>query len=96
MHKPDGDMHIFLKPDPEYAEMLNDRNVTGQRGNLVLEPVCVGASVPWIRLRHACDDFKQAFDKSLVGQHVQVVGAFVTDMDHGWNEIHPVTSIARK
>jgi hypothetical protein len=28
------------------------------------------------------------------GKHVRITGAYVTDMEHGWNEIHPVTSIA--
>lgn len=27
------------------------------------------------------------------GTHVEVTGAFITDMEHGWNEIHPITSL---
>jgi hypothetical protein len=29
----------------------------------------------------------------MIGRHVTVTGVYVTDMEHGWNEIHPVTSI---
>jgi hypothetical protein len=25
------------------------------------------------------------------GKRVEVMGAFVTDAEHGWNEIHPVS-----
>jgi hypothetical protein len=30
------------------------------------------------------------------GKHVEITGAYVTDVEHGWNEIHPVTSIVVK
>lgn len=93
--EPDGDIHIRLRLDPQFADMINSRNRSGQHGDLVLEPVCVNQPTQRDTIdEHACDGFNQTFDRSLVGQHVQVVGAYVTDMEHGWNEVHPVTSIA--
>jgi hypothetical protein len=39
--------------------------------------ICTGAAIP----------------VPVVASHVSVVGPFVTDLAHGWNEIHPVWSI---
>ena len=36
----DGDFHIRLKVDPQFASMINSANVNGQFGDLVLEPIC--------------------------------------------------------
>jgi len=30
--------------------------------------------------------------KNHIGTYVEVTGAFIKDMEHGWNEIHPITS----
>jgi hypothetical protein len=41
-----------------------------------------------------CSGFSQAvFSADMIGKHVAITGAYVMDMEHGWNEIHPVTSI---
>jgi len=29
-----------------------------------------------------------------VGAHVRVTGAYVTDREHGWHELHPVWQIS--
>ncbi len=43
---------------------------------------------------HVCDGFSQhVYTPNMLGSHVRVTGAYVTDMEHGWTEIHPVTSI---
>jgi hypothetical protein len=93
----DGDVHIRLKVDLQFQYMLNAKNMSGQHGYLVLEPVCVKAPTQRDTIEeHACDGFTQSFDRSLIHQRVKVTGAYVTDMEHGWNEIHPVTSISRE
>jgi hypothetical protein len=91
----DGDWHVRLRLDPEFADMTNAKNESGQGGNLVLEPVCSNPVKQRDTIDEgSCDGFSQRiFDKSMTGQHVRVSGAYVTDMEHGWNEIHPVTSI---
>lgn len=91
----DGDWHLRLKLDPPYRNMLDDKNISEQHGDLVLEPVCSNPVHQRDTIKEgACDGFHQhIFDESMVGEHVKVVGAYVTDMEHGWHEIHPVTSI---
>ncbi len=39
-----------------------------------------------------CSGFHQDL-QVYVGEHVMVMGAYVLDTEHGWNEIHPITSI---
>jgi hypothetical protein len=89
----DGDLHIRLKLDPEFTNLLNDRNVAGQFGNLVVEPVCQG-TVTQPDAMAACQNFHQDINVPSVGTHVTLTGAYVLDLQHGWMEIHPVTSIA--
>jgi len=91
----DGDFHIRLQLDPQYRSMLNAKNRSGQHGALVVEPVCMNPVKQRDTLdEHACDGFSQdVYTPDMLGTHVRVTGAYVTDMEHGWTEIHPVTSI---
>jgi hypothetical protein len=42
----------------------------------------------------ACVGFKQeVYKSSMKDKRVAVTGVYVEDMEHGWREIHPVTSI---
>lgn len=38
--EPDDDLYIRVNLDPQYANLLNDGNVSGQVGDLVVEPIC--------------------------------------------------------
>jgi hypothetical protein len=69
----DGDVHVDLRLDPAYESLLDDGNAR-VGGNLVVE------LIPQDRSRVAVPD---------VGTRVQVVGPWVEDTEHGWNEIHP-------
>ena len=91
----DGDFHIRITLDAKFSNLLNAKNISGQSGHLVVEPVCMGAvSQKDTKKEGVCNTFHQSvFDPSMKGKHVRIVGAYVTDMEHGWNEIHPVTSI---
>jgi hypothetical protein len=91
----DGDYHIRVSVDPQFQGLLNQKNVSGQGGNLVVEPVCMKRVTQKDTIAaHSCDNFQQTvYDSSMKGKQVRIVGAHVTDMEHGWNEIHPVTSI---
>jgi hypothetical protein len=86
----DGDMHIRM--DVEDKSLLNERNLTGQHGDLVIEPVCVN-QVTQADAVAACGGFTSALPIPRVGERVRVTGAYITDREHGWNEIHPVTRI---
>jgi hypothetical protein len=107
--KPDGDYHIQVKLDPGQSNLLNAKNRKakgGQHGYLVIEPICQKRPTQPTALKGGpCTGFRQVlpalvqFRKDLkkhIGTHVEVTGAFINDMEHGWNEIHPITSILIK
>ena len=41
----------------------------------------------------ACEGYTNQVQIPNIGEHVSVVGQYVTDLDHGWTEIHPVYSV---
>jgi hypothetical protein len=69
----DGDVHIDLRVDPPYEKLLSDGN-DRVGGNLIVE------IIPQDRSR---------VDVPPVGARVEVVGPWVDDTEHGWNELHP-------
>jgi hypothetical protein len=69
----DGDVHIDLRPDPDYEGLLGDGN-SRVGGNLIVE------IIPQDRSRVAVPQ---------EGARIEVVGPWVDDTEHGWNEIHP-------
>jgi hypothetical protein len=88
----DGDLHIGLHPDHKSA--LNLVNVMHAHGELVVEAICDHypsdrGAVPF------CSGFTSQVAAPEVGDHIRVTGAYVTDRDNGWREIHPVTHIDR-
>jgi len=91
----DGDWHIQLDLDSEYGSLLNQANLEKQQGYLVMEPVCSNYVSQTDTLEEGvCDGFSQnIFAPNLVGHRVAATGAYVIDMQHGWMELHPVTSI---
>jgi hypothetical protein len=69
----DGDIHIGLRLDPGQDGLLSSGNAR-VGGTLILE------IIPWDRSRVFVPE---------VGQRIEVVGPWVDDTAHGWNEIHP-------
>ncbi len=88
----DGDEHIRLKLDPEFNNLLIQGNLDQQRGDLVLEPVCLN-KVTQADAEEACNGFQSNIVIPPAGTHVRATGSYVNDLDHGWTEIHPVSSI---
>ncbi|MEI6816692.1 MAG: hypothetical protein WCL14_08800 [Bacteroidota bacterium] len=88
----DGDLHICLKLDAGQENLLNAFNIDKQHGCLVLEPVCVN-EVTQKDAIGSCNDYVNRVVIPKVGEHVEVVGSYVEDEQHGWREIHPVTRI---
>ena len=78
IHAPDGDVHLNLLPDHGYWHLLDRRNYTVWGGTLVLEII-------------PADQGTVAVPKLL--SRVRVTGAWVTDKEHGWNELHPAWQI---
>lgn len=91
----DGDWHVLLDLDPEFSSLLNQANSEEQHGYLVLEPMCSNPVTQNDTLEEGvCEGFTQSiFGTDFIGQRVVVAGAYVIDMEHGWTEIHPVTSM---
>ena len=69
----DGDIHIELRLQPGQDGLLSTGNAR-VGGTLIVE------IIPWDRSRVAVPE---------VGQRIEVVGPWVDDTAHGWNEIHP-------
>src|SRR5207302_9646609 len=75
--EPDGDLHFDVRLDPGFQKLLSSGNEAKQGGALVVEFMPRdGGHLP----------------APTVGDRVALVGAWVDDTDHGWNELHPVWS----
>ena len=86
----DGDLHISLNPDRK--SVLNLVNVIHAHRTLVVELVCEHPPKE-DPARAACGDFHPAITVPRMDDRVRIIGAYVTDTDNGWNEIHPVSRI---
>lgn len=94
----DGDWHVRLRVDPQFQNLLNARNVAGEKGFLVAEPVCEQPVTQADTLQEGvCANFHPSlYQTSMLNKHVSITGAYIEDesKDHGWREIHPVSSIS--
>ena len=88
----DGDVHILFRLDQEFESLLNEKNLLRQHGDLVLEPICQG-TVRQADAAEPCSRYNGPYFEPEVGQRYQVWGTYVHDADHGWNELHPVSSM---
>lgn len=92
----DGDSHVHLHIDPGQTcagqPCIDAKNVSDQAGDLILEPVCENP-ISQADAVAACQGDHNPLALPPVGSHVVVMGPFVLDTDHGWNEIHPLDSI---
>jgi hypothetical protein len=87
--EPDGDLHILLATRPALVNAVNDEY---EHGDLVLEEICRG-SVTQADAVAACQGVPHNLTVPSTGDRVTVSGSYVRDADHGWMEIHPVTSL---
>jgi hypothetical protein len=86
----DGDLHVLLHLDPGQQRYINSKNSL-EGSDLVLEPVCVDTPTQ-ADATAACEGYTNPLTIPAVASHVSVTGAWVLDVDHGWMEIHPVSS----
>ena len=86
----DGDVHIGL--DPDQPSVLNLMNATHGGRELVVEIVCDHLP-PRAPARATCAGYQPQVTPPKVGDRIRVTGAYVTDRDNGWREVHPVTRI---
>jgi len=92
IYEEDGDIHIRLTVDSAFTYMLNAANYSGEYGKLVCEPVCATTCTQPDAIA-SCAGFTNTVFIPSPGEHVLITGPYVTDNDHGWNELHPVSSI---
>ncbi len=92
----DGDYHVRLHLDPGQTcagqPCLDADNASQQGGDLILEPVCENP-ITQADAVAACQGYHNPLVLPPVGSHVSVMGPFVLDTDHGWDEIHPLESV---
>jgi hypothetical protein len=86
----DGDLHIGL--DPDQKSVLNLINVMHAQRELIVEAVCDYATTKK-EPAAVCQGFNSTVKSPAIGDHLRVIGSYVTDTENGWNEIHPVTRI---
>lgn len=86
----DGDLHLSL--DPDNSSILNFMNRVHGHGQLVVEVVCLYPPT-YGNAKDACANYHPQITIPKPGDRVRVTGAYVTDSENGWNEIHPVTRI---
>ena len=91
-HEDDGDLHILLKLDKGQDGLLTEENYKIQHGDLVVEPICVD-EVTQNDAKGPCSGYINNVKIPFIGDHVKVTGSYVFDKEHGWNEIHPITTI---
>jgi len=78
----DGDYKFFLKLDPEFTFLVNDKNKEETEGFLVVEIVPPDRNIQGVYLPQD-------------GDRVHVWGAWVTDKPKGWHEIHPTWKVVK-
>jgi hypothetical protein len=92
-YEPDGDVHVLVKLPARLSSLLNSGNYADQHGDLLVEIICVG-TVSQADAESACSGYTNQVTVPSSGERVRITGTYVLDADHGWMEIHPVTSLA--
>jgi hypothetical protein len=92
-HEPDGDTHGWIRLDPAFQRLLDSGDRLHEGGNLVFEIIC---HYPVTKPDEAVQKCRGHVDRTPippVGTRVFITGSLVHDNQHGWNEIHPVSSM---
>ncbi len=92
LNQEDGNVHIRLDLDPGQGNLLSDKNISEQYGCLLVVPVCA-CEVTYPDARETCEGYINDVQIPQRGKRVKVTGTYVFNFQHGWYEIHPVTSI---
>lgn len=93
-YEDDGDAHLRLDVDPQFKKLLNAKNAD-EDYMLVVEDMCDKDPTQQDTIKEGvCNGWHQdLYNDSMNNKQVTVTGAYVEDEEHGWREIHPVTSI---
>src|SRR5439155_563781 len=74
----DGDVHILFRLDQQYESLLNEKNISRQQGDLVLEPICQG-KIRQADAEEPCSRYNGPYYEPQIGQRYLVSGAYVHD-----------------
>src|SRR5260370_33623532 len=88
----DGDVHIRFRLDQQFAALLNEKNISRQYGDLVLEPICQG-KVRQADAAEPCSQYNGPDFAPVVGQREHAVGAYVPDAYQDLHPLHPATHL---
>ena len=83
----DGDFVINLRLDSCF-ELLNSVNICKLGGLLEVEIICQHSTI-----FADCFGYLNDVEIPKVGDHIRVLGTYVLDKRHKYNEIHPVLSL---
>lgn len=87
----DGDLHLLLALDSAYAYLLTPANQGWERGDLVVEPVCVRSVTQLDAIEVCAADPDPLSVLPRQGDYVWMEGRYVYDLEHGgWAELHPL------
>jgi hypothetical protein len=87
----DGDLHILLALDAAFAHLLTPGNQGVERGDLVVEPICVRGVSQTDAIEACAADPDPMTALPQVGDHVWMEGRYVLDLEHdSWAELHPL------
>lgn len=92
--EPDGDHHIWFRADAAFESLLNAENHFEGKPAMLAEitPDCpLDTNPPNAGENARCP--ATTLEVPGPGDRIDIYGPWVTDLDHGWNEIHPVESI---
>ena len=87
----DGDIHLQLRLNGN-SSLLNAKNISEQNGCLVLEIICA-KKVTQADAIGPCSGYYNNVLVPGIGDEISVSGSYVLDTNHGWNEIHPVSTL---
>ena len=89
----DGDYHVRLALDDQYANLTNSANVDYQYGDLVVEIICA-LPITQQDAVSACQGYTNNITIPRVNDHITVTGPYVLDTEHNnWAEIHPAHTL---
>ncbi|HEX4920967.1 MAG TPA: hypothetical protein VFV92_09540 [Candidatus Bathyarchaeia archaeon] len=89
----DGDYHLRLALDSQYANLTNSANDQYQYGDLVVEVICA-LPITQQDAVSACQGYTNNITIPSVNDHIKVTGPYALDTDHyNWAEIHPVYTL---
>lgn len=89
----DGDEHVGIRPDPEFAHLVSEENKERHNGAILGEVICYSKPVKPAP-QQACTGYENSVTIPPRYSYIRMTGTYVLDKQHNlWGEMHPITSI---